>query len=76
MDEPDIVGNCEACRGEIYDYEETTCDTCEMAIHTSCKKECAQCGHEGCKGCMIYDDESGEYFCGDECKEEFNLEQE
>ena len=24
---------------------------------------CGQCGHEGCRKCMIYEDEEFEYFC-------------
>jgi len=78
MDEPITVGYCEACGGEIYDYELTHCEGCCIEIHTSCEKQCAVCGSEGCAKCLKEDEESGEYLCdaGDnDCLDKFQTKE-
>jgi len=67
---PKIIGCCEECGGEMYDYEITQCD-CGKEVHKRCMVECANCKSEGCKDCMTYDEDLGEWLCGAECKEEF-----
>ena len=37
---------------------------------------CGQCGTEGCVGCLVYDTETDEWFCPDDCKAEYYLEYE
>jgi len=66
VDEPDIVGECEACGGQIYDYEFSICNCCDSQIHEGCKVECEQCGDKGCKVCYVKDDEDF-YVCGEDC---------
>jgi hypothetical protein len=60
--EPEEVGKCYACGLTMYDYEATECETCGGKIHEGCKVEC-DCGREGCKRCMICDEEFCEWFC-------------
>lgn len=62
--EPETVGTCQACSGDIFDYEFAACEDCGE-VHKGCKVECAnpECSHEGCKKCMLYDENTGEYFC-------------
>lgn len=71
LPEPNIVGHCNACGGDIYDYELTTCE-CGTEVHTGCMVECGHCERKACKKCMLYDDEVGEWFCDtsgpDECR--------
>jgi hypothetical protein len=82
LPEPNIVGRCEACGADVYDYERAECE-CGKVVHTGCIKECAneKCNLKGCKNCMVYDSESGEFFCDtsgpdevgkSECLEEYN----
>lgn len=77
--EPNTVGICGACGGDIYEYELTTCE-CGATIHITCRKECLECGAEGCRLCMIYDNLTGEHFCNtsgpgqsgeSECRDKF-----
>ena len=70
VDEPNMVGDCEACGGEIYDYELAICESCDSQIHIDCRVQCV-CGYEGCRLCMLKIDD--EYFCGPECKEDFKV---
>jgi hypothetical protein len=61
--EPETVGACSGCGGEIYETEVATCENCDKQIHEGCKVKCAQCGHSGCKSCFVYDSELQEHFC-------------
>jgi len=70
---PKIVGTCQVCGGEMYDYELCHCDTCGNEIHSGCRAVCEQCGHDGCKDCMVNDPELGAWFCGSECKEDYRV---
>lgn len=63
MTNPEFIGNCFACGGEIYDYESTQCEGCGNQIHTTCKATCASCKHSGCKDCLLLDEETLERFC-------------
>lgn len=67
LSEPDIVGFCWACGGEIYDYELTTCSICGFDVHVGCIKKCENpdCNEEGCNNCMIEKD--GYVFCCEDC---------
>ncbi len=66
LPEPDIVGNCQACGGAIYDFEFTTC-SCGSEVHRGCKVECEFCGKIGCKACMIFNPDAGIYQCSIKC---------
>jgi hypothetical protein len=66
LPEPDIVGDCAACGGDMYDYEVVICDTGCGQIHSGCSKKCAGCTHEGCTACMI--EIEGQPYCHKECK--------
>lgn len=68
LPEPDIVGNCNACSGEIYLYELTQCHSCDKDIHMSCAVVCP-CSESGCKGCYVKDEDTCEYYCSEMCKE-------
>ena len=71
LSEPAIVGDCEACGGETYDYEQITCPHCDRSIHSGCVAVCGSCGHIGCKVCMKFNIATDEHFCGDDCEREF-----
>ena len=72
---PPIVGSCNICGGDIYDYEAICCN-CDRIIHQGCPLECLKCHEKGCKSCMVEDDE-GNWFCKiSECKEEYYKEYE
>ncbi len=71
LPEPDIVGTCEACGGDIYDYELGQCDKCGTDVHTDCLVKCVKCAEEGCKKCMLEDKEMLEYFCDEDCQNNF-----
>ena len=61
---PRDAGDCQACGGEMYEYEVTSCDSCDNdRIHAGCIVICSGCGEFGCKCCMKKDDETGEWFC-------------
>ena len=62
--EPIVVGNCGACGGEMYDYELTECKLCGLTIHTGCVKTC-KCGQDGCSDCLVEDEETGDFACGE-----------
>ena len=62
LPEAAIVGNCKACGSVIYDYEFSTCEMCEKEVHRGCQVICV-CEANGCKGCMLEDEETSEYFC-------------
>lgn len=62
LPEAAVVGNCNACGDAIYDYEVSTCEMCDEEVHKGCQVLCV-CGANGCKGCMIEDDETSEWFC-------------
>ena len=78
--EPLIVGVCcGACGGDIYDYELTYCPGCDIELHRGCVLDCAQCGEQGCKMCMVND--GSDWYCNSsgpnetnqsECREERN----
>lgn len=55
-----VVGLCEACNREIYDYERTVCE-CGAVIHEGCVERCAACGISGCSLCLLED--VGDWFC-------------
>jgi hypothetical protein len=64
------VGDCEACNGTMYDYQEkdnsydlqaTMCQMCEAKIHQVCQKRCDHCGKPGCAVCMK--EEDGLWIC-------------
>ena len=68
-----LVGDCYACGGEMYEHEVTKCKGCDKEIHIGCQKECAQCGHKGCKSCLKENMKFvAEWTCGDDCEEAFN----
>ncbi len=73
LTEPNIVGSCEACGGEIYDYELAECTSCGKEIHRDCEVRCITCDGQGCKGCLIKDSETLEYFC-EECHKDIVTE--
>jgi len=61
--EPSIIGTCDICHNEIYEgYEMFHCE-CDLVVCGECKVKCAYCGTEGCKGCMILDMATLEWFC-------------
>ena len=65
---PVLAGSCEACSGDMYEYERTECGDCTRIVHTGCIVECIECGHEGCKKCMIYSEYFGEWFSNKDCE--------
>jgi hypothetical protein len=65
--EPNIIGDCIVCGFDVYDYDESHCQTCGGLIHFNCLASCAVCEHSGCYGCLIPDDDSGNYYCGEIC---------
>lgn len=62
LPEPDIIGDCAACGGAVYRDEEIYCETCGKPIHEGCQVTCF-CGHDGCRGCMLYDADNDMWFC-------------
>ena len=38
--EPNIVGPCYYCKGDIYDYELMKCPECGWMIHKDCERKC------------------------------------
>jgi len=66
--EPETVGSCGACGGDIYDYELAECD-CGKTIHDRCILICETCGIEGCRKCLT---EIDNYFYCEECKDANN----
>ncbi len=73
---PELVEDCQACGGEMYRYEQTNCPACGIDVHTGCLVTCCICccGHQGCKGCMIEDEATGEIICSKDCQEKLNEE--
>ncbi len=61
--EANEVGSCEACGGVVYDYESTSCPSCQSHIHTGCKKKCSVCGSQGCRTCLAQDPDSQDWIC-------------
>ncbi len=63
------------CEAELTEFNAALCDACGKPYCSDCVldflKVCANCGAEGCTGCMQYRSEGGEYFCGDTCEEEY-----
>ena len=63
---------CSSCREMHPAAEVVKCDgmggNCERMVCPLCRKKCAHCDKEGCKKCMVYDEE---WFCG-QCKEAYN----
>ena len=68
--EADVLGYCELCDlVEFYsESDKHPCD-CGKLVCYQCWHKCDNCGHEGCKECMIECD--GDWFCCEECKEEY-----
>ena len=62
LPEADIAGNCNACGSVMYDYEVSVCLMCEEKVHQGCQVICV-CGANGCRGCMLEDKETLEWFC-------------
>ena len=58
----DTIGNCEACGGQMYEYERVFCPSCDCEIHNTCQINCEECGETGCK-CCLKDSGEGEFFC-------------
>lgn len=67
LPEPIIAENCEACGSELYDYQVTECPSCGKRIHKACSRKCSQCGYDACIACLIKDEDTAEYFCGEGC---------
>ena len=53
---------CDICRIDIEEDEVVQC-RCEAEICDDCQIECIECEEKGCKRCMLYDYEIGEWFC-------------
>lgn len=68
---PNLIGCCESCGGQMYQHEAVRCEICDKIVHSGCIVECLICEATGCKICISPDIESGEYLCPEECKEEF-----
>ncbi len=46
------------------------CD-CGKLKCRECTHRCVVCGYEGCEQCMTYDEEAGDWLCGEQdCKDE------
>jgi len=60
---PLLVGRCNGCGGEMFDFERATCDYCGSLVHVGCTHRCKQCGEVRCAVCMVQDAESLEWFC-------------
>ena len=66
---------CPACNDffDTIDDASSECPNCCATVHgggrhETCLVACAQCGHEGCRGCLTFDIDEGEFFCADDCK--------
>jgi len=70
---PELIGDCQACGGEMYAYELEVCE-CGREVHKGCLVTCFVCRHKGCKGCMIQDEATGEIICGQDCQEKLKGE--
>ena len=66
-----IEGLCPACNEwfDSIDDEKAECSNCAAIVHDSCIVSCAQCGHEGCRGCLTFDIDEGEFFCAEDCRD-------
>ena len=66
---PTELGFCAVCGGNLYaddqhrELGDYACPLCDEPVCENCSVKCAQCEIDGCKSCMIYDDEYGEWFC-------------
>lgn len=70
VDEPVTAGDCQACGGEVYDYEVTQCELCgNDMIHKGCVKKCFTCGISGCASCIKQSDIDLEDYCQECIKE-------
>lgn len=71
-EQPGIIPEeCDNCHSELsnrYDYH--ACD-CGKVVCLDCSHNCLTCAHTGCEGCMEYYSDIDEWFCNNECKEEF-----
>jgi len=66
------VHTCQSC-GDLFYGEVTLCPECDLELCGDCLKNCINCGKVGCISCLQYDSEQGEYFCGEECRKEWEL---
>ena len=57
------VGDCKACDGTMYDYEQTTCPACDAKVHRDCLRECWVCKTKGCGDCIVHQDMNLDYVC-------------
>jgi len=61
------VGYCEGCGGTVYSYELRRCISCNSNIHSGCKEQCEICGADGCRACLIQDQNTLEWRCAEDC---------
>jgi len=56
------------------EYETIICPECERELNTEHGEElhqCFECGLIGCERCLLYDNVSGEWFCPEDCRDNF-----
>ncbi len=66
LPEPELVGDCQACGGEMYKHQQTRC-VCERIVHQGCLQPCVVCKVWACRGCLI-EESDGNWVCKGECQ--------
>ena len=59
-----------SCGNELWDDDIIEC-ACGEHVCSQCQKACLNCGEKGCKDCLVESEGWVDYFCKDNCEEEY-----
>jgi hypothetical protein len=71
--EPIEGRECYHCGDICGEIELNKCEQCGCEVCDNCVVKCTGCGGSICKVCGVYDGEQLQWFCCDECRQEWYL---